>query len=427
MKAGYKKYDSIEDKYKYHIEHNNLTQDSKDILRAWMKERRSNGFRDRNNIALMGTIRTIIEQVGNDINGVSKEKLQDFFADSTLKPTTKLWYQKALKRFYKWLSIYRDEVQYLQLINWINTKELSKKCNRKAAKRREDNCPTPEETKKMINQAMHLRDKLAIALIADTGCRAETVGASHNQRSINVGQVEFHKGYALIKGITEKFDKERDVVVTEALSYLIKYWNELPEDHKAKPENPLFISYAHNRKGKRWGYTGLKDMMHRVSKESIGRIINPHDFRHFKSTRLALDENISDDAKMKLMGWSSRRMLDRYSHVKFDDAKVEFLEKKGIISVDKDKKRVEAAILKPKECFACHNICSEGDTVCEKCSTPLDYNKIIEKSDAKEKEIETLQGQMVNLQKQLSRMNEAIGFMLEKGSGEKILKDLAET
>ena len=32
---------------------------------------------------------------------------------------------------------------------------------------------------------------------------------------------------------------------------------------------------------------------------------------------------ISDDAKCKLMGWSSRRMLDRYNHTTFNDAKDE--------------------------------------------------------------------------------------------------------
>lgn len=378
-KVGWKRYKSIDDRYDAYYREAELSKESIEILKEWMRERRSNNFRDVNNIGLLGTLINIAQASGIELQEVnSKKKLQDFFNKSNLKSSQELWYKKSLKRFYNWLSIYKDVPRYLINTNWINTKHLAQKCREQSSKKREDNLLTPEEVRKMISRAMLNRDKLAISLIADTGVRAETIGASRNQRSINVGQIEFKKGYAIIQDIEEKFSKRRNVIVTESLSYLIKYWNELPEDYRSNPDNPLFIQYSNNRYGQRWGYTGLKDMLHKVSKQAIGRIINPHDFRHMKATRLEADDRLSDDSKCKLMGWSSRRMLDRYSHTTFNEAKDEYLQKKGIIAVDEDKREVEQAILKPKECLVCRYINSATDVVCERCGNSLDYERMIE-------------------------------------------------
>lgn len=378
-KVGFKRYKDIQDRYDSYIKDAKLNEGSKDLLDEWMKERRSNKFRDVNNIGLLGTIINIGQAAKLDLLAIdNKDKLQTFFKNE-FTDSQELWYKKSLKRFYKWLANYKDDPRYLININWINTKQLSSRCSEAARKKREDTLLSPGDVRKMINKAVLLRDKLAIALLSDVGIRAESIGASKNQRSINVGQVEFKKGYAIIKDVEEKFNKKRNVVVTEALSYLIKYFNELPEDYIKDPNNPLFLAYSSNRYGKRWGYSGLTDMLHKISKLALGRKINPHDFRHLKATRLHLDDNLSDDAKCKLMGWNSRRMLDRYNHTTFDDAKNEYLAKKGIITIDDKKKKVEAAILQPKQCLVCKHINSSTDRICENCGNTLNYEKIIKK------------------------------------------------
>lgn len=377
-KVGFKRYKDIDERYNSYIKESSLSEQSKAILEEWMSERRSNDFRDVNNIGLLGTLINIAQASEINLEDIdNKKKLQLFFNKNSFKNSQELWYKKCLKRFYRWLSIYKDDTGYLINISWINTKHLSQKCRDNSHKKREDNLISPEEVRKMISKAMLLRDKLAISLLADTGVRAETIGASKNQRSINCGQVKFHKGYAVIENVEEKFDKKRNVIVTESLSYLVKYWNELPEEYRSVDDNPLFVAYSNNRYGNRWGYSGLKDMIQKVSKQVIGRIVNPHDFRHLKATRLEADDRLSDDSKCKLMGWSSRRMLDRYSHTSFEEAKDEYLQKKGIVKIDEDKKKVEQAILKPKECLMCHNINSSTDMYCEKCGNSLNYDKMI--------------------------------------------------
>lgn len=375
-RVGFRKYDSIQEKYEECIDNSKLTESSKAILWEWADDRRGNKFRDKNNIGLIGTIRNISEMMNKDLLEITKKDLQSFFSNSKFSSSTELWYKKALKRFYKWLSSNKDE-KYLLVVSWIDTVNLSSKCSLRARKKREDNLLSPKEVRKLIASAYSLRDKLAISLLADTGIRAESIGANENNRSIDIGQVSFYKGYAIIKDIEEKFDKRRDVIVTESLSYLIKYWNEYPEDKKNDPKSPLFFALSSNRKLKRWGYSGLKMTLNKLSEKAIGRRINPHDFRHLKGTRLHLDEQLSDDAKCKLMGWSSRRMLDRYNHTTFDDAKKEYLEKKGIIKIDKKKAKVEASILRPKECLVCHHINSDSDSICENCGNTLDYESII--------------------------------------------------
>lgn len=401
-KVGYKRYKDVDERYESYLNGCELSKGSKDLLEEWMTERRGNKFRDRNNLGLLGTIINIAKASKLDLPKIdNRKRLQDFFNKNTFKDPQELWYKKCVKRFYNWLSVYKNEPRYLVNINWINIKNLSKKCQERATKIREDNLISPEEVRKMISKAILLRDKLALSLLADTGIRAESVGASRNQRSINVGQIEFREGYAIIKDVEEKFDKRRNVIVTEALSYLIKYWNELPEDYKQDPKNPLFIAYANNRYGKRWGYSGLKDMLHWVGSKAIGREVNPHDFRHMKATRLEADDRLSDDSKCKLMGWSSRRMLDRYSHTTFDQAKDEYLQKKGILKIDDKKKRIEKAILKPKECLVCRNINSVTDDYCERCGNSLKYEQMIEDFSMNRK----IQNRFMEAIKKLNKIN----------------------
>ncbi len=159
-------------------------------------------------------------------------------------------------------------------------------------------------------------------------------------------------------------------------------------------------------------------MLERVSIEAIGRIVDLHDFRHLKSTRLVLDENLSDDSKCKLMGWSSRRMLDRYAHITVDDAKTELLQKKENITLDENKKNVESAILKPKECLVYHNINGSTDDLCEKCGNSLNYEQMIKDFTNREEvegkmntffkpeQMQQLFKTMYKLQKQMAELKE---------------------
>lgn len=405
MKVGYIRYKNIDERYGACINQLPLPEKTKTVLGEFVAERRANSYRDVNSIGLAGTICKSLHKMNRELKDLTKEDVQAFFKESQLSQTRELWYKKAVIRFFKWLSKHEDDPKYLLLISWIDTKQLSHKCSLKSMKKREDNLISPEECRKMIASAYHLRDKLALSLLADTGIRAESVGAGRNNRSINIGQIEFYQGYAIIKNIEEKFDKRRDVIVTEALSYLIKYWNEYPEDMKKNPESPLFLSYARNRLLTRWGYSGLKDMIHDVSLKAVGRIINPHDFRHMRATRLEADDRLSDDSKCKLMGWSSRRMLERYSHTTFNQAKDEYLSKKGIIKVDEDKKRVEGSILKPKECLVCHYLNSVTDSQCEKCGNSLEYDKMIQNFSNNNEAERELQAKTLEITKKLSRIN----------------------
>ncbi len=408
IRMGWKNFKNEDERYKECIDNSGLSKINKAILWEWSEERRANQYRDKNNVGLIGTIRRFGEYIGKDFDKIDKSDVKDFFTNTlqcpkcrdffsntqekcndcdkvlrSLSNSTELWYKKALRRFYKWMADDREQSSLFDCVRWIDTRRLSSKCSLSAMKKREDNLLNPSEVRKMLKSAVLLRDKLAISLLADSGVRAETIGASHNQRSINIGQIEFKENYAIIHDIEEKFDKKRDVVVTEALSYLIKYFNEHP--FKDDLDSPLFLNYSTNRRNQRWGYSGLKNMLQNVSNEAIGRQINPHDFRHLKGTRLHLDENLSDDAKCKLMGWSSRRMLDRYNHTTFEDAKEEYLIQKGILKIDKNKKKVESAILLPKQCPRCSQINTPTDEVCDKCGMTLDMHEILREYEALKK------------------------------------------
>jgi len=384
-RTGFKKYENAEDRYKFFIDGAMIPKSSKDILWEFKEERCANGIKEDCTIGLLGTVVNIVECINKDFLEITGKDLQEFFNKSEFKPSTDLVYKKSIIFFYRWLSKHRNDPTLLMPVYWIDTRRLSKKCSQEAALKRDENVPSSEETKKIISEAVLLRDKLAIAMLADTGCRAEIIGAGRNHRSINVGQVEFHEGYALIKGIKGKFDKPVPLIITESLSYLIKYWNELPEKHKENPENPLFLCYSKNEYGKRWSYMGLRYLLHKISKQAIGRIINLHDFRHAKGTRLAKDKTLTEDTKLKIMHWNDSRMLQRYTHRKFSDVSDEFLQQKGIKQSSNMETPTESAILKPKECLVCNHINATTDTICENCGNTLDYKSIIKKVTEEER------------------------------------------
>ncbi len=429
MKKGYKNYKNILERYNCSIEEGTLTTNNKALLWEYVKERQANGIKDEATLGIIYFIRKFAEYVGKDLIEIKgkpgKEIVKSFFTDirkcprckdiyhfsvnscksivvgkngreriicnkalSPLSPSTDLWYKKILKRFYFWLSQNKDDTDFLITTSWINTNQLSGKCSQAAAKKREDTLLKPEDVRKMIDAAYILRDKLAIAILADTGVRAETIGASRNKRSINIGQIEFCEGYAIIHNIEEKFGKKRDVIITEALSYLIRYYNEHP--YKNDPSAPLFMNMSRNKKGQRWGYSGLRNMLHENSKRSLGKIVSPHSYRHLRASCYTLDEGLSDEAKMKLMGWNSRRMLERYTHTKFEDAKTELLAKKGIIKIEDKKIKASYSILKDKECPRCKEQNTPTDSICQKCGMTLDVSKLVQNYERKNEEVSNL-------------------------------------
>ena len=119
VKTGYKKYESIDERYQAFIDDNKLSNRSKAILWSWAKDRRANKFRDKNNLGLIGTIRDIGLAINKDLDRISKDDLQHFFSNTDLSPTTELWYKKALKRFYAWLSRAHDNPGLFHVVAWI--------------------------------------------------------------------------------------------------------------------------------------------------------------------------------------------------------------------------------------------------------------------------------------------------------------------
>ena len=427
------------DKINRCITDNGLSENNKKLLFGFSAEQRANNCKDRTILNIIQVMARVGKVVKKDYIDFKREDIIQFFEDvkrcnkcrklfsqsndecescnshlEKLNSSVELWYKKALKQFFRWLDSNNPGLNLYGCTSWLDTRRLSAKCSSAARKKREDALITPQEVQLMIEKATLLRDKFAIALLADTGVRAETIGATSNDRSISIGQIEFKGNHAIIHDIEEKGDKKRDIIVTEALGYLIKYFNEHP--CRDNPQSPLFIGYSKNRRHERWGYTGLHNTINTVSVEAIGRKLNPHDFRHLKATRLQLDDDLSDDAKCKLMGWSSVAMLQRYRHTTFNDAKDEFLAKKGLIEIAAKSNSDNQSLSLSKTCSKCQHINTSTDMICESCGLSLNIKEIIkahselEMANANEPVknggMKQMQVQLDELQKKLEKKNQ---------------------
>ena len=78
MKVGYKRYATIEDRYKAYIEGCKLPHSSKTILWEWANERRANKFKDVNNLGLLGTIISIGKAIDKDLAQITRLDLMNF-------------------------------------------------------------------------------------------------------------------------------------------------------------------------------------------------------------------------------------------------------------------------------------------------------------------------------------------------------------
>ena len=223
------------------------------------------------------------------IENVDRAQIVNFLAMYDAKPWRKHSFYRALRSFWKWVSINHEQPN--PFIDRFGNLVIE------APKTPNDVLYTmkPEAVKSLIAAAATTRDKAIISLLADSGVRRGEL------TSIQVADLDVELRRIKVQG---KGGKEGYLVFGAATEELLT--RHLRE---SRPYESLFSLNFH----------GLKSMLRRLG-ERTGIKCNAHSFRRGFATELRR-KGLSELDISELGRWSSLVMVKRYSRAyTFDDA-----------------------------------------------------------------------------------------------------------
>jgi site-specific recombinase XerD len=234
---------------------------------------------------------------------IHREHVESFVVSlvERFSPATAIVRFKSLQQFFGWL-VSEGEIT------------VSPMANMKPPKRREETVPVPsvDDVRALLatcdpKTLEGRRDEALIRLFADAGLRLAEL------TSLRVTDVDRFSGQLYVAG---KGDKWRRVgFSTKTAKALDRYLRLRTQSPHAALE-ALWIG----RQGA-MGTSGIAQTIKRRAAE-IGVDLHPHSLRHFAAHAwLAAGQN--ENALMKLMGWSSRSMVDRYAAATAEDRALE--------------------------------------------------------------------------------------------------------
>ena len=178
---------------------------------------------------------------------------------------------------------------------------------------------TLEQVQALLDSCEHLRDRLLLAMLYDTGMRiGEALGLRHNdiaaaEREITVVRRDNDNG-ARAKSITSRTVPVSAELVRLYADYLHAEYGDLDSDY-------VFVNLWGRPVGRPWTYAAVYDLVRRLRRRT-GVDFDPHWLRHTAATRM-LRDGISLEVVAKLLGHSDVTVTaTTYGHLTVEDARV---------------------------------------------------------------------------------------------------------
>lgn len=313
------------------------------------------------------------ESLGGAFLRPSKDDVKAYVADverSDLSDWSKANKRTAVKRFYKWLLA--DDEEYPEAVRWIRTTPGNG--NRKLP----EDLPTREEVEALLKAAVNPRDRALIATLADGGLR---IGEALVLR-VKDFHPDQHGGYLLVPaGKTGA----RRVRLVESVPHVTAWLRAHP--FREDPDAPLFCYLSGQRAAIRQkGEDGLEEhlrgharggpLTYAAARAAIRKTarragvpeakVNPHNFRHYRATRLAL--HVAEAPLEAHMGWvPGSKMSEVYVHLSGRDTDAAILKAYGIeVKTDKSS---ESEV--PVRCPRCETWNEADARFCQGCGMAL--------------------------------------------------------
>jgi integrase len=329
---------------------------NKELIRGFQQYLFAQGTGSYRVAKLTGYLRHICDQLGKDLDTVTREDIERFVAElnrSSKAEHTKRDNRRTLKQFYGWFESRDPRLKPLAIPDGKLTDEqilelqlkqqkqntlaadiaelyryIKKDVKGKAKPQSLDysSMLTDEDFSKLITDGCKTSMQRAIvAVMSETGCR---IGELLGVRICDVEEKDLgeHRRYAMLR--VDGKTHERRVPIIQSLPYIRKWLADHP--YKNNPRALLWISTHYGHYGEPIRYYGIKRMLSKIFKRAgVDKKCNAHHFRHSRATLNA--PQYSESVLCKMMGWSvGSRQVRTYVHL--NDANIAnlFLEAHGI-------------------------------------------------------------------------------------------------
>lgn len=253
-------------------------------------------------------------------------------------------------------------------MRWIHT----------TVKRTEKNLPangdllTEEEIKKLLDAAMHPRDKAFIATLYESGARIGELA------SLQIKNVIFDENGAILN-VTGKTGP-RPIRIVSSTPLLVIWLQHHPR--KNDKEAPLWLNIGKKNHQNLLRYDGIHSFLSRLFESAgINKRFNPHLFRHSRATQMA--QHLTEFQMNQYFGWiQGSKMPATYVHMSGKNLDQSILAMNGL----KPQGKPAEAAFKPKPCPRCQITNSPDATYCMKCAGILDIKVALELQEKVQKE-----------------------------------------
>ncbi len=274
-------------------------------------------------------------------------------------------YKLALRSFYKWLI--GNDKTIPECVAWI-------KIGGKDRHKKPENLVTPEEIKKIVDNAKNIRDKAIFQLLYDSGIRMGEL------LTLRIKDLEFDQYGAVVK-VSGKTGYRHVRIVGDSIAYLRAWLDSHPLQNE--PDSHLFVGMSDSKRSKPLSHSDIYSSLNKTTKRAGMRNINPHLFRHTRATILA--SRVTEAPLESQMGWVHGSQMTRvYVHMSRRDQDNAILKAYGI-KVD-DEGHLNEPI--PKKCTRCGETNHSDARYCRKCWLPLTVEEAL-KMETIEKHIES--------------------------------------
>jgi len=219
---------------------------------------------------------------------------------------------------------------------------------------------------RMLDAALGIRDKALIAVLYEGGFRIGELGG------LRIKDVTFDK-YGAIALVTGKTGMRR-VRLIWSMPYIAQ-WLEVHPLHEDRGA-PLWVKV--NGAPEALDYAAMRMQLQKIAKRAgIEKKVNPHNFRHSRSTHLA--SKLTESQMEEYLGWvQGSDMPSIYVHMSGRDLDGDLLKMYGLEAEEEKEEE-----LKTLQCPHCRTLNTTGARICMNCRKPL----AVEEALAREEEV----------------------------------------
>jgi integrase/recombinase XerD len=347
------------EKAKGGLEESSISEKNKAAIRSFIIQCSADGLKEARLDKYLRTLRLIAERYCDTLNFedmkkgeiveiVSKIELEDKIGD-----WTKHDYKLALKKLLVFLGKNNE-------VSWIRT-------TYKGGNKLPDELLTEDEVMKMIEVSEHPRDKAFLAGLYESGCRISEIG------NLKISDISFDN-YGAVAIVSGKTGMRRVRLIFSAVYFAS--WLDI-HPGRDNPKAPLWIGVGTVGKGEAMNYSAFRALLQRVAeKAKIKKKVNPHNFRHSRSTHLS--KHLTEAQMDQYLGWvQGSKMPSVYVHLSGRDVDAALLKLQGE-EIEEAKERTK---LVKKNCVRCGTENAPTSKFCHRCGMALGLSTVIEQEE----------------------------------------------